>query len=149
MPTLRHEDGVRQPTWRGYWKRSHTQSSHPMQYTGTCSVHVQVWVHIPGDPQSVQPRNATTTGEILSLPQHFAYDSRCTYFYISDCSTIHLLLFLQVHCFCRFTVILNGLIYCKCWNGPTRCERVQVSSVQPPNLPGYCCSHNIWTMPYV
>ena len=24
-------------------------------------VHVQVWVHIPGDPQSVQLRNATTT----------------------------------------------------------------------------------------
>ena len=24
-------------------------------------VHVRVWVHIPGDPQGVQPRNATTT----------------------------------------------------------------------------------------
>ena len=44
----------------GHWKRSHTQSSHPMQCTCTCA-HVQVWVHIPGYPQSVQLRNATTT----------------------------------------------------------------------------------------
>ena len=29
-------------------------------------VHVQVWVHIPGDPQSVQLRNATTTTMVVT-----------------------------------------------------------------------------------
>ena len=52
------EDGVRLPTRRGNWKRSRTQSSHPMPCACTC--HVQVWVHIPGDPRSVQLGNATT-----------------------------------------------------------------------------------------
>ena len=38
-------------------------------------VHVQVWVHIPGDPQSVQLRNATTTTYFTYLPVffHFTY----------------------------------------------------------------------------
>ena len=32
---LPSEEEVRLPTWRGTWKRSHTQSSHPMQCTCT------------------------------------------------------------------------------------------------------------------
>ena len=28
-------------------------------------VHVRVWVHMPGDPQSVPLKNATTTRELL------------------------------------------------------------------------------------
>ena len=52
------EDGVQLPTWQGNWKRSHTHSARPVQYLLVC---VRVWVHIPGDPQSVWLRNATTT----------------------------------------------------------------------------------------
>ena len=52
------EDGVRLPTWRGNWKRLHTQSSQPMQCTCTCTLYT-CGVHIPGDSQSIQLRNAT------------------------------------------------------------------------------------------
>ena len=31
------EDRVQLPTWRGHWKRSHKQSSHPMDCTCTCT----------------------------------------------------------------------------------------------------------------
>ena len=57
---LPSEDGVRLPTLRGVFENGRTRN--PLTL---CSVpvlvHVQVWVHIPGDPQSVQLRNATTT----------------------------------------------------------------------------------------
>ena len=35
--TSSSEDGVLLPTWRGHWKRSHTQSSHPMDCICTCT----------------------------------------------------------------------------------------------------------------
>ena len=43
-------------------KSYRTHPSHPMQCTCTCTL-VQVWMHIPSDPQSVQLRNATITDE--------------------------------------------------------------------------------------
>ena len=65
-PTHPSEDGVWLPTWRGNWKWSHTQSSRPVQCT--VLVRVRVWVHIPGDHQSVQLRNTTTTN--LHVSEH-------------------------------------------------------------------------------
>ena len=56
------EDGVRLPTRRGNLKRSHTQSSHPMDLPAL--VPVRVWVHTRGRRQSVQLRNATTTTKL-------------------------------------------------------------------------------------
>ena len=54
------KDGVQLSAWRGNWKWSCMRN--PLTL---CSVPalvlVQVWMHIPGDPHSVQLRNATTT----------------------------------------------------------------------------------------
>ena len=62
------EDGVRlTTTWRGHWKRSHTQSFLPMDCTSMLRVCVGVWVHKLGDPQSVQLRSATATTTCGSL----------------------------------------------------------------------------------
>ena len=50
-------------TWWGHCKRSHMQSSHPVHGLYLyLYIHVLVWVHILGDPQSVQLRNNNNTG---------------------------------------------------------------------------------------
>ena len=50
------EDGVRLPTWRGHWKRSHTQSPHPnglylylYMYGCGCTYWVTLSVHLRKD----------------------------------------------------------------------------------------------------
>ena len=70
---------VQLPTWRGHWKRSHTQSSPygPQLYF----VHVRVWVHILGECWAEEgydkcwtPSNSVTCAILLissSLNLHF------------------------------------------------------------------------------
>ena len=53
------EDGGRLPTWRGM-KNCCTRNPLTLCIVPAV-VYVRVWLHIPGDPQSVQLRNATTT----------------------------------------------------------------------------------------
>ena len=58
-------------TWQGNWKWPCTQSSqsHPMLCTCKC-IHLRVWVHILGDPESVQLRNTSTTTTTNILQQY-------------------------------------------------------------------------------
>ena len=63
--------GVRLPAQRGHWKRSRTQSSHPVQCTSLpVLVQAQVWVHIPGWPSkcSAEERYNNKTSWTLFRP---------------------------------------------------------------------------------
>ena len=85
------EDGVRLPTWRANWKRSHTQSSHPMQCTYT-------WIHVLRCRwtyrvtfKSVHPWR--------TLQQQLSYLAvvNCTYCYCLSMATLLWLPFTDLH----------------------------------------------------
>ena len=64
------KDGMQLPTWLGHSKRLHTQFLSPYGLYRYLYMIVSVWVHILGDSQSVQLRNATTTTTFYTFTQH-------------------------------------------------------------------------------